>query len=155
MIFKIKASICIALVIALCLLLFLFWINEDNSHPTIPKLGKVRYVLVSHTEKRWCITDKVEIAAVLDFLTKQSNEKWKQWQENKRLFDSYQYSASLGGSTLIIGYGNSSLFASESEHPKDNMYKSISAQDEEKLLQLTGVMGDKKYIAIFLAIHRS
>jgi hypothetical protein len=144
--FKIKILICFVLIVILYF--FWIWINEDDYHPNIPNLSQVRIVLVvqgSNPRKYWCINNKGVIDQVLVFLKKQSKEKWTQWPANKPLFDSYPYTARLVGPEFFISYGNGSLFTSGSESPKDNMYRSISMQDEERLLELTGVKGDKRY----------
>ena len=147
--FKIKILICFVIIVILYF--FWIWINEDNYHPNIPNLGQVRNILLWKTlgsRKYWCINNKEDIAQILDFLKEQSKEKWKRFPDDRQFVSGYYpYSAILEGSSLGIGYGSGKLRANDlkSEEYKDSGYKSISKQDEERLLELTGVNGDKRY----------
>ena len=147
--FKIKTLICLVLITSLYF--FWVWINEDDFHPNIPNLSQVSDILVWQTlgpRKYWCISNKGDIAQILDFLEKQSKEKWKIFPDDKQFVSGYyHYSAAFLGSSLSIGYGSGWLRAndSKSEDSEDRGYKSISMQDEGKLLELTGVKGDKRY----------
>ncbi|WP_190315947.1 hypothetical protein [Pseudanabaena sp. UWO310] len=129
------------------------WINDDDYYPKIPNLGEVRNIRLRRTlgeRKYWCIDNKEDIAQILDFLKEQSKEKWKRFPDDRQFVTGdYPYWAVFEGSLHSIGYGSGKLrineYGMKNDVFKDSGYKSISKQDEERLLELTRVIGDKKY----------